>query len=121
VQPDGAHSTGIALSDATLLSKEAREKDIVVTVLPSEGTWDARLVIVAGGEILDYPIVVAPPVDLIGVVNENNFLEALQVYITGRSPALRRKNKIYLSEYIFTANYLADLNRRARLFVPEYR
>ncbi|MGC1456607.1 MAG: hypothetical protein WA946_15590 [Nitrospirota bacterium] len=117
VQSDGTHSTGIALSDATLLSKEAREKDIVITVLPSEGTWDARLVTLAGGEILDYPIVVAPPIDLIRVVNENNFIEALQVYINSRSSAVQRKNKMYLSEYIFTANYLADLDRRARSFV----
>ncbi len=118
IRSDGTHSTGLALSDATLLSKEARERDIVITVLPSEGTWDARLVTFAGGEILDYPIVVAPPVDLIRVVNENNFLEALQVYINSRSSAVQRKNKMYLSEYIFTANYLADLNRRARPFVP---
>lgn len=118
VQSDGTHSTGIALSDATLISKEAREKDIIITVLPNEGTWDARLVTFAGGEILDYPIVVAPPVDLIAFVNDNNFLEALQVYMNGRSSALQRKNKVYISEYIFTANYLADLDRRARSFVP---
>lgn len=121
VQSDGTHSTGIALSEATLISKEAREKDIVITVLPNEGTWDVRLVTFAGGEILDYPIVVAPPVDLIGVVDENNFLEALQAYLNGRSSALKRKNEMYLSEYIFTANYLADLDRRARSVVPLQR
>ena len=117
VKSDPDHPTGLALSDATLLSKEAREKDILITVLPSEGTWDARLVIVAGGSILDYPIVVAPPIDLIGAVNENNFLEALQVYINSRSSVFQGENKRYLAEYILTANYLAALDRRTQSFI----
>jgi hypothetical protein len=111
VQPDGAHSTAIALADATLLSKEAREKDVVITVLPNEGTWDARLVISTGREILDYPLVVAPPVNLAGTINANNFIGALHAYIGNQSPPLQKENKIYLSEYIFTANYLARLKR----------
>ncbi len=114
VQPDGAHSTSIALADATLISKEVREKDVVITVLPNEGTWDARLVISTGREILDFPLVVAPPVNLPGNINANNFIGALHAYINKQAPALQRENKKYLSEYIFTANYLADMNRKAR-------
>jgi hypothetical protein len=114
VQPEGMHPIGIALSDAKLISKETGEEDIVITVLPSDGTWDARLVIVTGREILDYPLVVAPPANLAGGINENNFLDALKAYINDQSPALQREDKIYLFEYIFTANYLAGLDRKAR-------
>jgi hypothetical protein len=109
VEPEGMHPVGIALSSARLISKETNEKGIVITVLPNEGTWDTRLVVVTGRETLDYPLVVAPLVDFAGSVNENNFHDALQAYIINQPPALRRENKQYLSEYIFTANYLAGL------------
>lgn len=120
VQPEGLRSAGIALADATLISKETNEKGMVITVLPREGTWNARLVMVAGQEILDYPLVVAPPVNVTGISDANNFLDALQAYITNQSSTLKREEKIYITEYIFTANYLADKLRKARLSVPQH-
>jgi hypothetical protein len=120
VQWEESHHVEIALSDARLITKEANEKGVVVTVLPSEGTWDARLIVVAGKEILYYPIVVAPPVIFNGSINAGNFLDALQAYVNSQSPVLQRESKLYLSEYIFTANYLAGLNRKARSFLPRY-
>jgi hypothetical protein len=112
VQPEGMHSASIALADARLISKETNEKGIVITVLPSEGTWDARLAIAAGREILDYPLVVAPPINLANGINEHNFLDALRAYINNQSPPLQRESGLYLSEYIFTANYLAGLKKK---------
>jgi len=118
VPQEGMHCVGVALADARLISKKADGKEIIITVLPSEGTWDASLVIETGREILYYPLVVAPPISLAGGINANNFLDALQAYINKQSSALQGENKMYLSEYIFTANYLADLNRKTREFVP---
>jgi len=120
VQPEGLRTAGIALADATLISNEANGKGMVITVLPSEGTWDARLVIVAGQEILGYPLVVAPPVKLTSDINENNFIDALQEYISNQSSTFQQADKIYISEYIFTANYLADMLKKARLSVPQH-
>jgi hypothetical protein len=120
VQPEGSRSAGIALADATLISKEANGKGIVITVLPSEGTWDARLVIVEGDDILGYPLVVAPPVNLAGGINANNFLDALQTFISNQPPTFQWEDNIYISEYIFTANYLADMLKKARLSVPQH-
>lgn len=114
VRPDSSQPVTVALADAKLISKEAVEKGIVITVLPSEGTRDAGVVVVTGREILDCPIVVAPPVDLSGSINANNFFEALQAYIGRQAAALQTENKVYIPEYIFTANYLAALNRRPR-------
>lgn len=106
-QPDGEHPTALALSDAALLSKEAHEKEIVVAVLPSKGTWESRLVTVAGGEILDYPLVVVPRVAINAGMKEKDFLAALNAYIADQALTRRGVNKSYVYWYIFTANYLA--------------
>jgi hypothetical protein len=103
---------GIALSDARLLLKEVGDKYFVISVLPSAGTWDATLAVATGGEVVDYPIVVAPPVDLDGGINEDNFIGALHEYIVKQPPALHLEKRTYLSEYIFTANYLSSVSRK---------
>jgi hypothetical protein len=120
MQPEGLRTAGIALADVTLISNEANGKGIVITVLPSEGTWDARLVIVAGQDILGYPLVVAPPVNLAEGITESNFIDALDAYISNQSSTFRRADRLYISEYIFTANYLADMLKKARLLVPQH-
>lgn len=118
VRHEEGSQVAFALGDAGFISKEANEKGIVITVLPSEGTWDARLVISTGGKMIDYPLVVAPPIKFAGSINADNFIGALHAFIIDQSSALQRKNKMYLSEYIFTANYLADQSKTARPFVP---
>ncbi len=114
VQKEESYPIGIALANGILISKEVSEKGIVMTVLPNEGTWDVRLAIDTGREFLDYPLVVSPPIKLDDGVDENNFLDELQEYINKQSSALHRDNKIYFLEYIFTANYLANLNRKTQ-------
>ena len=120
VQPAGLRTVGIALADAALISNEASGKGIVITLLPSEGTWDAGMVIVAGQDILGYPIVVAPPVNLSDGIDENNFIDAMQAYISNQSPLYQRADKIYIPEYVFTANYLADMLKKSRLVVSQH-
>jgi hypothetical protein len=117
---DVAHPIGIALSDARLLSKESGDKKILITVLPREGTWDPRLVIISGQHMIDYPLVVAPPVALAEGLRADTFLEALQAYILNQPPALQREETRYISEYIFTANYLAGRERKARSINSQY-
>jgi hypothetical protein len=64
--------------------------------------------------MIDCPLVVAPPVNLARNINEDNFIGSLHAYIIDQATALHRQNKTYLSEYIFTANYLAAMGRKAR-------
>jgi hypothetical protein len=106
-----AESPAFALFDAELVSmRKTDETTLVVTVLPSKGTWNAGLALSAGPEVIDYPLVVAPRVT-IGGVNEQNFLAALDRYIAGQEQAQPGKNEAYLYQYIFTANYLTAAQR----------
>lgn len=108
-QDGGGRSPGIALSDAKLVSAQTvDENSWTVTVLPTEGACEARLVLGGAKEIVDFPLVVAPPIKIQGVINEQNFLAALNKYLSGRVAARRGENELYRDEYVFTANYLAN-------------
>jgi hypothetical protein len=112
-----SHPVELGLADARLIAKEASEKDIVVTVLPIKGTWDARLVIMTGQKIIDCPLIVVPPVTFRSAINAANFYDSLQAYIVNQAPALQEENQQYIAEYIFTANYLAEPDDRDRQLV----
>lgn len=111
LRQEAKNSPAVALFDAELVSlRKTDETTLVVTVLPSKGTWNAGLVLAAGPEVIDYPLVVSPPVK-IGGVNEQNFLAVLDRYIAGQEQTRPGKNESYLYQYIFTANYLAAAQR----------
>ncbi len=101
-------SPDIAVWDATLVSlhKEGA-KSWVVTIVPSEGACEAKLIFKVNGEITEFPLVVAPPVELACNINEQNFLAALNDYLSVQDAPYEKGNILALSEYIFTANYLA--------------
>jgi hypothetical protein len=113
LQAEGNHSPDVALSGAKLVSvQKVGGKNWIITVLPAEGAWEARLVIGTGKEIIDFPLVVAPPVKMQDSVTEKNFLAALNQYLsdqavrqTGESGTFRKS----FHEYIFTANYLVNI------------
>lgn len=109
-----ANSPGVALYDAKLVSFR-REDDttMVITVIPSRDSADAKLLLASGAEIMDFPLVVAPPVNIPGSTNENNFLAAFTRYLSDHAPAKRMGEDSYLYKYIFTANYLASFQRVA--------
>jgi hypothetical protein len=110
LQPEGNNSPDIALSGAKLVSsKKVDEKSRVITTLPNEGAWEARLVLGSGNEMIDFPLVVAPPVKIDSEIHERNFLAALNNYLSGQAAILRGKSEQSRDEYIFTANYLANL------------
>jgi hypothetical protein len=109
LQQEESKYPDIAVSDASLVSfHKDGANSWVVTVLPGEGTWDARLVFGTGGEVIDFPLVIAPRVELACNVHEQNFLADLDAYLSGQAASHEKGNIIPLSEYIFTANYLAD-------------
>ena len=110
LRPDGNYSPDIALSGAKLVSsKKAGEKSRVITALPHKGAWQARLRLKTDREMVDFPLIVAPPIKIAKGMNAKSFLAALNSYLSNQAAGRHGKNDLYRDEYIFTANYLANL------------
>jgi len=112
LQQKGGDSPNIALSDAKLvhLGKEG-EKGWVITALPNRGTWNASLLIKTDGKIIEFPLVVAPPVKIDKGITEQNFVAELDRFIAAQVDSGKGENdplRYIKYEYIFTVNYLAS-------------
>jgi hypothetical protein len=118
LQAGGNHSSDIALSNAKLVSlQKIDEKSRIITVLPSPGAWEARLVLGTGKELIDFPLVVAPPTEMQRSITKENFLVELNRYLSSQAELRGGERGIFgqaLYEYIFTANYLAHLAKTHR-------
>jgi len=108
LQQEGNGSPDIAVWDATLvfLHKDGA-KNWTAKIVPSEGACEAKLIFKVNSEVIAYPVAVAPMVELAGNVNEQNFLAALNDYLSVQDASYAKETILPLSEYIFTANYLA--------------
>jgi hypothetical protein len=110
LQAPRVHSPDIALSGVELVSlQRIDERNWFITMLPGEGVWEARLILGAGEEMIDFPLVLAPPVELADGVKEKDFLAALNRYLANQAARRGGKSDPCRDEYIFTANYLAGL------------
>jgi hypothetical protein len=102
----------IALSDATLVRSGVSDaKSWAVTVLPNPGSWTARLVLKLAEQVVEYPLVVAPPVKIPKGISEENFLAELDGFHfepAGAGKGEGDQGRKTLSEYIFSANFLAS-------------
>ncbi len=111
---EGNYPPNFALSDARFVSlREESENHWVMTVVPGEGAWEVSLILKTGRRMIVFPLVVAPPVKIPGGINEKNFRLALRSYLSARAAGSDGENAPlpqYLHEYIFTANYLANLS-----------
>lgn len=110
----GGEAPDVALSDAKLLRVAREAENWVITALPGEGSFDASLIVKLDGRIFEYPLVVAPPVNLGKGVNEKDFLPELDRFLFDRIGPAKGENhsiRYALLEYVFTANYLADLQK----------
>jgi hypothetical protein len=110
-QPEAEEPPNVALSDAKLVSlRKEGEKGWVITVLPNEGTWNARLIVEMDGNRIEFPFAVAPPVTIRPGITERDFVVELDRFVsaqvggTGGNDPLRR----IPYEYLFTANCLAS-------------
>jgi hypothetical protein len=111
-QPKGRDSPNFVLSDAKLVHLEKEgEKSWIITALPKEGTCNASLLIKLDKEIIEFPLVVAPPVKIHNGITERNFVAELDRFISAQVGGGKGENDPlwYIKyEYIFTANYLAS-------------
>jgi hypothetical protein len=109
LQIDASQAPNFAVQGAQLVALKKDDRGRWrITLLPEKGTWQASVLVAAGGELKSYPLTVAPPLDavLAGRLRPENFSRELDSYAfsraAGESPSPR-----YLSDYIFTANYLS--------------
>jgi hypothetical protein len=103
----------IALSDATLVHLGMNDQKCwVVTALPNPGSWTARLLIKLAEQVVEFPLVVAPPVKLRKGISAENFLAELDAFhfepaSAGKGEKAQERPR--LSAYIFSANFLAGM------------
>lgn len=117
-QPRGGASPNIALSDAKLIRvRDEGEKGWTITALPNEGTWSARLIVEADEKKIEFPLIIAPPIDIPKHITEKNFVAELDRFIFERAGGDPRRRTLY--EYFFTANYLASSGNKPAKTAPD--
>lgn len=102
-----------ALRGATLKSLSKDGGKWVVVVLPEARRTEAVLIIAAGERMIEYPLTVAPAVDVNidkkDAVTEKDFILFLKERGTEKAPRFDLNGdgkRDYVDEFIFTANYL---------------
>jgi hypothetical protein len=113
----GGSEPNIALSEAKLVQvRNESEQGWSITALPDEGTWQASLIVRGTEALIDFPLVVAPPVKIREEITEKNFVAELDRFISERGDGRKNEHdpsRNYIDEYIFTANYLAVLGKHS--------
>lgn len=80
----------------------------VLEVLPEKGEHSARLIISISGETIDFPLTIAPRIDLNVSASGPATEKELDTYLSRKKQYLGKAAKnTFLDDYIVTANYLA--------------
>ncbi|RNC71029.1 MAG: hypothetical protein ED859_04990 [Desulfuromonadales bacterium] len=102
----------------TSLKKDGNNRWVVEAV-PEAGRFEATLTIVNGERMVDFPLTIAPPVDVNidkkGVVTDADFSLFLSQRGTENAPAFDLNGdgkRDYVDDYLFTANYLAVTSQK---------
>jgi hypothetical protein len=110
VPSSGGAAPDFALRGARLVSikKDAdRSNTWMIEALPEKGGYAASLTVSQGDVMLDYPLVLAPKIDLkegSKPVTDEDFSR----YLSGKRRDLNGDGKSdFLDDYIFTANFIA--------------
>ncbi|HET7318164.1 MAG TPA: cohesin domain-containing protein [Nitrospirota bacterium] len=115
VPSSGGAAPDFALSGARLVSikKDAdRSNTWMIEALPEKGGYEASLTVSQGDVMLDYPLVLAPKIDLkegSKPVTDEDFGR----YLSGKRKDLNGDGKRdFLDDYIFTANFIAARQKK---------
>lgn len=108
----------LTVSGGRLISvKRGSEEGWIATIQPYENWWDVRVSYTASDEAIDFPLTVAPPIEIspgqLAAIDERTFLPRLRSFLdeTGKEEP---KVAVWFREYLFTANYLATQEERER-------
>lgn len=109
----GEKSPNFAMNGAKLLSLNKSDASFtwIIEALPDASVLQASLTILTDGEIIEYPLTLAPPVEGVSP-DETDFSTFLKD--SGATPPKRDLNgdgkHDYLDDYIYTAHYLIKKN-----------
>jgi len=94
------------------MSSEGEEQVVwTIDALPKKGVYDARLTVIDGQNIMEFPLVVAPSIGPL-VPKAQKFTEAdFTLYLSNPAKFDLNKDEKFdsLDDYIFTANYIVAL------------
>lgn len=118
----GKQAPNFALKKARLVSlKRDADNNWVVEARPEKGAYDASLTMLLDESMVELPLVVAPKVDIdldkSGKITEDGFKRFLKERGTEKAPKYDLNGdgrRDYIDDYIFTANYLAYQNNKAK-------
>jgi len=127
LEPEEGTPPHIALTHAKLVSfRKAGDKGWIVTAVPDKAAWQACLTVREKGGTIEFPLVIAPSVDIPKGITEKNFTAALDTYVSARTACRQEEGercRRYFHEYVFTANYLAkrDMEKLKETGGPKQR
>jgi hypothetical protein len=113
LKQSGNETPKFILQGASVKQMSSDEEQVAWTIdaLPKKGVYDAKLTVIDGQNIMEFPLVVAPPVGPL-VPKAQKFSEAdFTLYLSTPAKFDLNKDEKFdsLDDYIFTANYIAAL------------
>ncbi len=113
-QSHSEQSLNFALTGAKQVSLKKTGAGYVLGLIPDAGAYEASVMLMNQGRVIEYPLVVAPPArpGMIsdGMGEQTAFTRFLQDYAEGKGDANNDGNTDYRDLYFYTANYLARKN-----------
>lgn len=106
----GERSPNFALNGARLVSLKIDGSRYLLEIMPDTKVVDASLMVLNNGVFTEYPLTVAPAMDIKSVPTGKNAEGAFALYLRGIGEGRGDLNgdgrADYVDEYIYTANYL---------------
>jgi hypothetical protein len=110
---EGDGAPRFTVSGGRLISVErgTKKEEWILVIRPYEKGWDVRVSATFADETIDFPLIVAPAIEIprhkLAEISEKSFMPRLRSFLAGKPRRANQKSPVWLSEYLFTANYLA--------------
>jgi hypothetical protein len=113
LKPSGNESPKFFLQGANVKQLSAEGEDVkwIIDLLPKKGTAEAKLTVIDGKKMMEFPLIVAPAVD-VALAKKEKLSEAdFAVYLAKPSKFDLNKDSKFdaIDDYIFTANYIVAM------------
>jgi hypothetical protein len=101
-----SQSPNFALTGAKLVSLKLKGAEYVLEIIPDVKVFEASVTVLSQGRFTEYPLVVAPPLNLGGPLDEATFTAFLKGHPESKVDLNSDGRSDYLDLYLYTANYL---------------